>query len=187
MRAIEIGAARSSHLATEIVRLANSDIVAAVVGLARAFLDDPLMIYALPDRSDRVRLLPEVYARMIRFGSLAGEVYRTARKIGGVAVWLPPDAKWTRENLEASRMHRLGDLIGSDAYERYCEVVGREWQARQRDMAAACWYLFLLGVEPSLQRQGLGGDLIRPILKRADRDNLACYLETENPATCPSI
>jgi ribosomal protein S18 acetylase RimI-like enzyme len=168
------------HVPAEIVRLTDSQIPAAAATLAHAFHDDPLMVYAIPDPADRTRLLPEVYARMIRFGVLTGEVYVTAGTVEGVAVWLPPNVKWTRENIEASGMHETPTLIGNDAYQRYREVVGREWQARERDMTDPCWYLFLLGVEPSRQRQGLGGALMRPILERADTDQIACYLETEN-------
>ncbi len=36
----------------------------------------------------------------------------------------------------------------------------------------------LLGVEPALQGQGIGGALIRPILARADEQRVPCYLET---------
>jgi ribosomal protein S18 acetylase RimI-like enzyme len=164
----------------KIVRLADPQIPAAAATLARAFHDDPLMIYAIPDPADRVRQLPDVYARMIRFGVLTGEVYATAGALEGVALWLPPNVKWTRENIEASGMHETPTIIGNDAYQRYRDVVGREWQARERDMIAPCWYLFLLGVEPSCQRRGLGGELMRPILERADTDHVACYLETEN-------
>jgi GNAT superfamily N-acetyltransferase len=164
----------------KIVRLADPQIPAAATTLARAFHDDPLMIYAIPDPADRVRLLPDVYARMIRFGVLTGEVYVAAGTLEGVALWLPPNVKWTRENIEASGMHETATLIGNDAYQRYRDVVGREWQARERDMTAPCWYLFLLGVEPSCQRRGLGGALMRPILERADAERVACYLETEN-------
>jgi ribosomal protein S18 acetylase RimI-like enzyme len=164
----------------EIVRLTDSQIPEAGATLARAFHDDPLMIYAIPDAAERVRLLPDMYARMIRFGTLAGEVYVTAGTIEGVALWMPPNAKWSRENIEASGMHETPTLIGNDAYQRYRDVVGREWQARERDMPTACWYLFLLGVEPSRQRRGLGGALIRPVLERADTGRVACYLETEN-------
>ncbi|HKN13301.1 MAG TPA: GNAT family N-acetyltransferase [Candidatus Binatus sp.] len=167
-------------MSARIVRLTDSQIPAAAAALARAFHDDPLMIYAIPDRAERVRLLPDVYARMIRFGVLAGEVYATAGALEGVALWLPPNAKWTRENIEASGMHQMPALIGNDAYQRYREVVGREWQARERDMTGSCWYLFLLGVEPSSQRRGLGGALMRPGLERADAEQVACYLETEN-------
>ena len=164
----------------EIVRLIDSQIPAAAVTLARAFHDDPLMVYAIPNAADRKRLLPDVYARMIRFGVLTGEVYVPAGAVDGVALWLPPNVKWTRENIEASGMHQIATIIGDDAYQRYREVVGREWQARERDMTDPCWYLFLLGVEPSRQRQGLGGALMRPIIERADTEKLACYLETEN-------
>lgn len=167
-------------MSAKIVRLTGSQISAAAWTLARAFHDDPLMVYAIPDPAERMRLLPGVYARMIHFGYLAGEVYATAAALEGVALWLPPNAKWTRENIEASGMHQLATLIGDEAYQRYREVVGREWQARERDMTGSCWYLFILGVEPSCQRRGLGDALIRPVLERADTEQLACYLETEN-------
>ena len=167
-------------MSAKTVRLTDPQIPAAAATLARAFHDDPLMLYAIPDPAERARLLPDVYARMIRFGILAGEVYTTAGTLEGVALWLPPNAKWTRENIEASGMHETATLIGNDAYQRYRDVVSREWNARERDITGPCWYLFLLGVEPSAQRRGLGGALMRPILERADAKQLACYLETEN-------
>ena len=43
------------------------------------------------------------------------------------------------------------------------------------------WYLEVLSVRPEHQRQGLGSRLVTPILERADRDGLACYLETADP------
>jgi ribosomal protein S18 acetylase RimI-like enzyme len=167
-------------VSAEIVRLTDAQILAAAATLAHAFHDDPLMVYTVPDAAERTRVLPDVYARMIRFGVLTGEVYVTAGALEGVALWLPPNAKWTRENIEASGMHETATLIGNDAYQRYREVVGREWNARERDMTGACWYLFLLGVEPNRQRRGLGGALMRPVLERADKEQVACYLETEN-------
>jgi GNAT superfamily N-acetyltransferase len=148
--------------------------------LARAFHDDPLMVHAIPDPAQRARLLPELYARMVRFGSLAGEIHATPGALDGIALWLPPDARWTRENIEKSALHELATLLGDDAYQRYREVTAREWQARERDMSGPCWYLLLLGVEPNRQRLGLGSALMRPVLERADTDRLTCYLETEN-------
>ncbi len=41
------------------------------------------------------------------------------------------------------------------------------------------WYLFFLGVEPSLQGQGLGSRLIERLNARADRDGVIGYLETD--------
>jgi ribosomal protein S18 acetylase RimI-like enzyme len=167
-------------MGAQITTLTQAQVPAAAATLARAFHDDPLMVYAIPDAADRARLLPEVYARMVRFGLLAGEVLATAGAPDGVALWLPPNAKWTRENMQAAGMHETPMLIGDDAFQRYREVVGREWQARERDMVGPCWYLFILGVEPRQQRRGLGSGLMRPVLDRADIANAACYLETEN-------
>ena len=39
-------------------------------------------------------------------------------------------------------------------------------------------YLLFLGVEPGQRGQGIGSLLIKPVLKRADEENLPCYLET---------
>jgi ribosomal protein S18 acetylase RimI-like enzyme len=168
----------------KIFRLADTQIRLAGATLARAFQDDPLMVYTIPDTAERARLLPDMYARMIHFGCLAGEVYTTAgadaEALDGVALWMPPNSKWSREHMEASGMSQMPTLIGDDAYQRYREVVGREWQARERDLKGACWYLFLLGVEPSRQRRGLGGALMRGVIERADVEQVACYLETEN-------
>ena len=48
----------------------------------------------------------------------------------------------------------------------------------KRDVPPEHWYLFVLGVEPDRQGQGVGGKMIAPILERADKDQLPCYLET---------
>ena len=54
-------------------------------------------------------------------------------------------------------------------------------------MSQPHWYLWGLGVEPSSPHQGLGGLLIQPmpILARAGRDGLPCYLETTNEVNVP--
>lgn len=165
----------------EIVRLEDSQIDQAGSILARAFHNDPLMTYTIPDPAERDRLLPQLYTRMLRFGVLSGEVLTTAGAIEAAAVWLPPGAKWTREKVEASGLHELSAILGEDAIARFREVNGYEAQARERDMPAQSWYLLLLGVEPAHQGRGLGGEMLRPMLKRIRAEGCACYLETEQP------
>jgi len=149
--------------------------------LARAFQDDPLMAYTLPDSAQRARLLPQYCTRMVRFGFLSNEVYATADTIEGVAIWLPPNVRWTRERVEAAGLHELSRIFGGDAMGRFREIVGREARARESAMTGPYWYLLLLGVEPAHQRRGIGGELIKPILERAQAEGLPCYLETEQP------
>ena len=40
------------------------------------------------------------------------------------------------------------------------------------------FYLSALGVEPERQGEGIGTALMQPVLERADREQLAAYLET---------
>ena len=163
------------------MRLKKAQIEEAGSVLARAFQNDPLMVYTIPDAAQRARLLPEYCTRMVRFGFLSDEVYTTADAIEGVAVWLPPSVGWTRERVEAAGLHELSNILGGDAMGRFREVVGREAKARESAMAGPYWYLLLLGVEPAHQRRGIGGELMKPILERAQNEGLPCYLETEQP------
>ncbi len=41
------------------------------------------------------------------------------------------------------------------------------------------WYLGILGVEPALQRRGLGRAALRALASRIDADGLPAYLETD--------
>lgn len=45
------------------------------------------------------------------------------------------------------------------------------------------WYLAFVGIDPSQQGRGLGRALLAPVHEQADRDGVACYLETPFPAT----
>ena len=39
-------------------------------------------------------------------------------------------------------------------------------------------YLGMIGVSPTFQGEGIGRKLLEPVLKKADRTNMPCYLET---------
>ncbi|MGH7271405.1 MAG: GNAT family N-acetyltransferase, partial [Polyangiaceae bacterium] len=47
----------------------------------------------------------------------------------------------------------------------------------------AHYYLFVLGIDPSLQRQGLGKVLLRALSERADARGVPSYLETDKPTS----
>jgi predicted N-acetyltransferase YhbS len=42
------------------------------------------------------------------------------------------------------------------------------------------WFLAGLGVAPEVQRAGVGGRLMQPVLARADADATQCLLNTQN-------
>ena len=64
------------------------------------------------------------------------------------------------------------------AYRRLQEVEPLVERTHKECAPMPHWYLALLGVEPACQGQGIGGQLIAPVLERASRAGLPCYLET---------
>jgi len=149
---------------------------------ARAFQEDPLMRYAIPDAQQRRRLLPALMGLNVRYGCRYGEVYSTA-ECTGAAIWLPPGhATYT-----LWRMLRAGMFIAPlrlpwPVLRRLAAVEGRAQRLHERYAPRPHWYLAQIGVEPAFQRQGIASRLLRPMLARMDTAGLPCYLETENPA-----
>ena len=55
----------------------------------------------------------------------------------------------------------------------------RTLEARHElDVAPRHWYVWLLGVDPPRQRQGVGSALLAAVCERADREHVPCYLDT---------
>jgi ribosomal protein S18 acetylase RimI-like enzyme len=58
-------------------------------------------------------------------------------------------------------------------------------QMERHHPAEACWYLPLIGVDPSCQGRGHGSALLRYALEQCDRDGVPAYLESSNPRNIP--
>ena len=172
--------------ATGVRRMAKEQIAESGAALGRAFFDDPLMTWILPDEKKRPGQLAWFMGQGAKYGHTWGEVYTTEGTVEGDAVWLPPgDVKLTM-----MRMARNGLLLaplkfGFGPFNRFLSAMNELEKLHERDMAARHWYLMILGVDPPRQGQGVGGALIQPILARADADGLPCYLETTKTRNVP--
>ena len=82
-------------------------------------------------------------------------------------------------------MDQMPQRIGSEAFRRMMTMQGRTNELRRRDVPERHWYLWVLGVEPERQGQGIGGALTQPVFARADAEGLPCYLETDKPDNVP--
>ena len=168
------------------IRLASAMADQAAAVLARAFRDDPMLRFLLPDDAARARVLPWFLGTTVRYGLRHGEVYATPGTIEGVAIWLPPG----QTRLTLGRMLRAGMLaaplrFGLAAFGRFLALVNHVEGVHKRSAPMPPWYLWGLGVEPARQGRGLGGALLGPVLARADTAGTPCYLETFNPASVP--
>jgi len=169
----------------EVIALPPSQLKQASAVLCRAFYDDPLVQYTVPDKARRTRLLPSFYSIVVRYALRYGEVYTTPA-VEGVACWLSPGnttlSQWRMLRValhNVSLLFNLSDQRRNNIVARYTDSV------HEHAVSGPHWYLWGLGVDPSRQHQGIGGQLIQPNLARADRDGLPCYLETTNEINLP--
>jgi GNAT superfamily N-acetyltransferase len=88
------------------------------------------------------------------------------------------------------RMLRVGMLaaplkFGLGTFMRFMGAMNHVEHLHKRDVPPQHWYLFILGVDPDRQGQGVGGQLIAPAIARADEQGLPCYLETMKTRNLP--
>jgi len=132
-----------------IVRLDEEKIPEAAALLARAFHEDPLWLYVVPDPAERARATLEVFIRYLRFGHLYGDVYGTEGQLEGVSVWLSPERQQrpARQG-QQSGWGELPSILGPDAFGRLATVLRYEREIHDRDLPEPHWYLMQLGVDP---------------------------------------
>lgn len=165
-----------------IVRLERKDLSRAASALGRAFYDDPLQSYVLPDPALRVERSPAHFAPILEYGLRFGTVLTTAGEPKGAAVWLPPgETAVTDERAIEAGLDKLPDVLGAAGADRFFSVLATIDPYHRTDVPAEHWYVLVVGVEPDAQGQGLGRALLAPVLEEARRDRLPCYLETAQP------
>lgn len=165
--------------AIETVRVQERNIVSVAEVLARAFSDDPSVIYIEPENARRTKMLQVFYEVGTRYAYLFGEAYTSAGHIEGAALWIAPGSgDFTPERMAAAGGNKSSAVMGPEAFGRFMALVTHMHGLRTAAMPSPHWYLNVLGVEPSRQGMGIGSQLIQPVLQRADESGLACYLET---------
>jgi GNAT superfamily N-acetyltransferase len=149
--------------------------VIAVITLA--FSSDPMARWTFPDPATYLNVMPQV-ARA--FGG-NGFAHRTAHLAGAgaaAAMWLPPGVQPDHERLTA--------LIGEHAPKEQQANMDRVFaQMETYHPSEPCWYLPLIGVDPTCQGRGYGSALLRFALEQCDRDGMPAYLESSNPRNIP--
>lgn len=150
--------------------------------LARAFADDPLYSYAIPDPERRRRILPVYFSAGACYGSLYGALDLAPGAPDGAAVWVAPEgAEMTTERLTAAGFPAALALFEVEERARLAYAGAHLAGLRRQAVPGPHWYLMLIGVEPAYQGRGVGARLLREGLMRADQARLPCYLETTQP------
>ena len=153
--------------------------------MGKAFLNDPLWKYLVPDETRRALVASLSMNILVRYSFLYGKIYTTPT-LDGVACWLPPG----ETTPSFSRLVRIGIRsapfqLGWTGFRRYLAIENFCGKVHKSIVPGTHWYLWGLGVKPSRQGLGIGGMLMQPVLALADNDRLTCYLETMNEKNVP--
>lgn len=152
--------------------------------LARAFTDDPPMVWLLPDPATRLGRLTRMFATIIGIESLpygGVDVACAGEEILGGAIWMPP-GRWQprlREKIRAAPGHWRAVLTGEVRAARMGHALSRGHPKEPH------WYLKSIGIDPSCQGRGAAGLLLRSRLECCDRDGQPAYLEASKPEGIP--
>jgi GNAT superfamily N-acetyltransferase len=165
----------------EVRRARRDDVDAMGRAMAKAFAHDPLMAWVLPDEARRVKNLTRWFASFYRsIGLKRREVY-TTENVHGVAEWAPPGEWKLSPRVVASAVPASIRWLGPGAL----RLVTAMNTLERKHPTTEHWYLEGLGTDPSYQRQGIGGALMKPVLDRCDIQGVPAYLETQNPDNVP--
>ncbi|HZA10892.1 GNAT family N-acetyltransferase [Mycobacterium sp.] len=152
--------------------------------LGRAFYDDPVMTWMMPDSAARAKGLPRGFATMTRHHFLArggSEVATRDGAIGGAALWDPPGKR------KSSRLEELVMMPGLLWAFRWrvsvMEPVLELMEANHPEEPH--WYLMIIGSDPTVRGAGLGQALMRSRLDRCDQEHAPSYLEATKPELVP--
>lgn len=175
-------------MATADVRPATrADIPELSVTLGKAFYDDPVMMWLLPDDDVRRRKLHKLFASITRHHHLSRGGVEIAtgsaggRDIGAAALWDPP-GEWKQTRGEELRAMPGLLLTFGSALSRGLAVTEMMKKAHPEEPH---WYLAVIGSDPAVRGKGFGNALMRSRLDRCDAEYAPAYLESSKPENVP--
>jgi len=160
------------------------DLPAIARVLGRAFYDDPVSMWLIPDERKRRARLPKMFGTLARYHHLGGrgsEVAGLDGVIAAAALWDPPH-RW-----KPSRRAQLLAVPALIAAFGTRLAAGRDLEEslRARHPEEPHWYLATIGSDPRSRGRGLGQRLMRSRLDRCDAERCPAYLESSKADNVP--
>jgi GNAT superfamily N-acetyltransferase len=158
----------------------KADVRQVATVLARAFYDDPVTSWMLPDDRTRLKALTRAFGGLTRrhFLPRAGsEVGCRDGTVGAATLWDPPGLRKSSRREELVMMPLMLWAFRSrvPASVRVMELMEKHHPTEPH------WYLMLIGSDPSVRGVGFGQALMHSRLDRCDAEGVPAYLENSNP------
>lgn len=166
----------SSPTTIDIARATPTDVPRLSRTLARAFQDDPVFGWVVPDADLRRQRLQSVFAAFAELYLIHDETY-LADEGAGAALWAPAGSEPVPEEHAETFGTRLAAALEKHA-ERALEL---DELLDQHHPDQDCAYLQFMGVVPEHQGRGLGSRLLTTVLGGCDATDTPAYLEATSP------
>jgi ribosomal protein S18 acetylase RimI-like enzyme len=155
--------------------------------LGRAFYDDPVSVWIMPDDKARAARQRKFFAAIARHHHLAGggvEVATDGSASGAAALWDPPGRfkQSAREQLMMLPSFIFGFGLSITTGRRLGQLLD---QMKQHHPEEPHWYLAVIGSDPSVRGKGYGQALMQSRLARVDAEHAPAYLESSKAANVP--
>ncbi|KAJ2983009.1 hypothetical protein NQ176_g1005 [Zarea fungicola] len=183
--------------------ITEADIPGAVAAVQRAFEGDPYNVWVYDHSKFNAKRNQASLTLRMRWG-LRNAIFHVAKEEGsdevlGVAMWLPPcpsdqPPTWN-DWIEGWRLW-AGQVAMNLYYGRGGLIVKRYyiWKDAQASVQKELWndpkgyyFLNIMAVNPNAQGKGVGAALMKAVAKRADAENMKCYLESSKDVPNISI
>ena len=163
----------------ELVQLSKKHIQPASEVLSRAFQNDPVLRWQIPDANKRLVKIHNFWKLVLRIGIKYGEVYGTSENLEGIAIWRPPE----KVNISYWKFIKHGGYkfpfkFGVEVTKRMSFFQAVNNSIRDIYMKVPYWYLDVIAVDPRHQGRGFARMLLDPMLKRIDKEQLPIWVET---------
>ncbi|WP_163755178.1 GNAT family N-acetyltransferase [Mycobacterium botniense] len=163
---------------------AKADIRTLSHVLARAFYDDPVTTWMLPDTKSRTKNLSRLFATMTRHHHLGGggvEVACDGPVIGAAALWDPPN-RW--QQTVRAQLAMTPTLVRAFGFRLLSAHEAMELLKRCHPEEPH-WYLAVIGSDTGVRGRGFGQALMRSRLNRCDAERCPAYLESSKAENVP--
>jgi len=162
----------------KILHLPVDKLKTAGIILSKAFCQDPIFRYLIPDTKQRLKTLNHYFQHVIKYGLHYGEVY-SSPNLEGISIWLPPNNS-SHTRWKAIRTGAL--VLPLKVKWKYLTLQNKIYKftdnLHKKLVPYPHWYLSLIGVGPNHQGKGVGQHLLSTTINRIDLECKPIYLET---------
>ncbi len=158
---------------TSIKRTTEYDVEQIIDSIVLAFSSDPLARWVYPSPQQYLKSFPD-FVKIFAGKAFEQKTVYYTDNYSGAALWLPPQSEL---NNDAIGLY-LQQTISPQQEPKIFAVFEQMSHYHPQEPH---WYLALVGVDSTQQRQGYGSALIQPVLKECDLQQQLAYLESSSP------